>query len=119
LIHCTAGKDRTGTIVAVIQMLLGVDDEEIVKDYTLTTIGLAPALPALVERFKAHDVYRDNWEGTVNMSSSKPEWIVAFLSRFREKYGTAEGYVKDQVGLSDEDIEKIRTNLLVPKVAPN
>ena len=53
--------------------LLGVDDEEIVKDYTLTTIGLEPALPGLVKRFKAHDVYRDNWEGTMNMSSSK--WV--------------------------------------------
>ncbi|KAF9791222.1 protein-tyrosine phosphatase-like protein [Thelephora terrestris] len=119
LVHCTAGKDRTGTIVAIIHMLLGVEDEEIVKDYTLTTIGLEPALPALVERFKAHDVYRDDWEGTMNMSSSKPEWIIAFLGQFREKYGTVEGYVKNQVGLSDIDIEKIRVNLLVPKVVPN
>lgn len=106
-------------IFAIIHMLLGVDDEEIIKDYTLTTIGLEPALPALVERFKAHDVYRDNWEGTTNMSSSKPEWIIAFLSQFREKYGTVEGYVRTQVGLSDEDIEKIRANLLVPKAVPN
>jgi len=100
-------------------MLLGVDDEEIVKDYILTTIGLEPALPALVERFKAHDVYRDNWEGTMNMSSSKPEWILAFLNQFREKYGTVEDYVKNQVGLVDGDIEKIRANLLIPKSVPN
>jgi len=119
LIHCTAGKDRTGIVVAVIHMLLGVDDEEIVKDYALTTIGLEPALPALVERFKAQDVYRDNWEGTMNMASSQPEWITAFLGRFREKYRTVEDYVKNQVGISDQDIEKIRANLLVPKAVPN
>lgn len=119
LIHCTAGKDRTGTVVAIILMLLGVNDEEIVKDYTLTTIGLEPALPALVERFKAQNVYRDNWEGTMNMSSSKPEWIIAFLGQFREKYGTVENYVEDQVGLSEGDIQRIRSNLLIPKVVPN
>ena len=110
------------------------------KDYTLTTIGLEPALPALIERFKAHDVYRDNWEGTMNMSSSKwvlgllflepisstdpgvlqrPEWITVFLSKLREKYGTAESYVKSKVGLSDGDIEKIRGNLLVPRPVQN
>lgn len=60
-------------ILITVHQLLGVDDEEIVKDYTLTTIGLEPALPGLVKRFKAHDVYRDNWEGTMNMSSSK--WV--------------------------------------------
>lgn len=119
LVHCTAGKDRTGTVFAIIHMLVGVDDEEIIKDYTLTTIGLEPALPGLVERFKAHDVHRDNWEGTMNMSSAKPEWIIAFLSQFREKYGTVEDYVRNQVGLSDGDIDKIRANLLVPKGVPN
>jgi len=119
LIHCTAGKDRTGIIVAIIHMLLGVNDEEIVKDYTLTTIGLEPALPGLIERFKAHDVYRNDWEGTMNMSSAKPEWITAFLGRFREKYGTAEDYLKNEIGLSDGDIEKIRSNLLVPEPIPN
>lgn len=119
LIHCTAGKDRSGIVVAVIHMLLGVDDEDIVKDYTLTTIGLEPALPALVERFKAQDVYRDNWEGTMNMASAEPEWIISFLNKFREKYQTVEDYVKVQVGLSDEDIDKIRANLLVPKPVPN
>ena len=45
----------------------------------------------------------------------RPEWITAFLNHFREKYGTAEDYVKERVGISDEDIEKIRANLLVPE----
>ena len=60
-------------VLTISRKLLGVADEEIVKDYTLTTIGLEPALPALIERFKAHDVYRNDWEGTINMSSSK--WV--------------------------------------------
>ena len=61
------------TALTTSHQLLGVDDEEIVKDYTLTTIGLEPALPGLIERFKAHDVYRNDWEGTMNMASSK--WV--------------------------------------------
>jgi hypothetical protein len=49
----------------------------------------------------------------------RPEWITAFLNQFREKYRTVEDYVKNQVGLSDEDVERIRVNLLVPKAVPN
>lgn len=44
---------------------------------------------------------------------------MAFLSQFRQKYGTAEDYAKNQIGLSSEDIEKIRENLLVPRTPPN
>jgi len=50
---------------------------------------------------------------------NRSEWILAFLNQFREKYGTAEDYVKNQVGLADGDIEEIRANLLIPKSVPN
>lgn len=42
LIHCTAGKDRTGVICALILSVCGVDDETIAKEYSLTEVGLAP-----------------------------------------------------------------------------
>jgi protein tyrosine/serine phosphatase len=71
LIHCTAGKDRTGIAVALFLMLLGVHDEYIVNDYALTTIGLAPAMPALVARFQKQAVFRDNMKGTMGMASSR------------------------------------------------
>ncbi|KAJ8508184.1 hypothetical protein ONZ45_g9531 [Pleurotus djamor] len=71
LIHCTAGKDRTGVFVAVIQMLLGVDEDAIVADYELTTYGLQPLLPLLVKRFQANEVYRNNWKGALNLGTAK------------------------------------------------
>lgn len=40
LIHCTAGKDRTGVIVALILQLVGVGDEVIAQEYALTELGL-------------------------------------------------------------------------------
>jgi len=94
---------------------LGVSDEEIAKDYALTTVGLEPARPLLVARFQAQEVFRDNWTGTLNMGASDPETMVAFLKAFRDKYRTAEDYVKTTTSLNDQDITHIRNNLLIPK----
>ncbi|MGW4797115.1 tyrosine-protein phosphatase [Nonomuraea sp. NPDC004297] len=47
LVHCAAGKDRTGIVVALILDLLGVDHEAIVRDYALTAKELPEVLVTL------------------------------------------------------------------------
>jgi protein tyrosine/serine phosphatase len=39
VIHCTAGKDRTGVFVMVLLGLCGVDDEIIAREYELSNLG--------------------------------------------------------------------------------
>lgn len=48
LVHCTLGKDRTGVAVALMLSVAGVDEVDIVNDYTRT----ADAMPALLERIR-------------------------------------------------------------------
>ncbi|KAK0459275.1 protein-tyrosine phosphatase-like protein [Desarmillaria tabescens] len=113
LVHCTAGKDRTGLVCAVLLMILGVDDQDIVNDYALTTHGLEPAIPMFTARLERNPVFRSNFEGAVKMGSSRPETMVATLQMIREKFGGAEGYIKAYTSLGDEDIEILRQRLLV------
>src|SRR5665213_542548 len=54
--HCSAGKDRTGVLSALILAFLGVPDETIVADYALS----APAMVRLLERLKGE--YPDSVE---------------------------------------------------------
>lgn len=118
LVHCTAGKDRTGVFACLLLMLLGVDDEVIANDYALTTIGLEPGIEILVERFSAIPVFKENWDGVLNMGSSRAENMIAFMKAFREKYGSVEGYLKVETKLkTEEDIAKIRRNLLVERAS--
>ncbi|KAI5116797.1 hypothetical protein M0805_001799 [Coniferiporia weirii] len=111
LVHCTAGKDRTGIFAAIVQLLLGASDDAIVQDYHLTTIGLQPVLPFLIARFQKDALYRDNWAGFQNMGSAKKETMYATLAMIRAKYGSAEGYLKQSTSLTDADIMQIRRNL--------
>ena len=53
--HCAAGKDRTGTVVALALDVAGVPHDVIADDYALTALRL----PAIIERLMAHDFYGD------------------------------------------------------------
>ncbi|KAJ7826925.1 protein-tyrosine phosphatase-like protein, partial [Mycena olivaceomarginata] len=106
-------KNRTGIFTAVLLMLLGVADEDIIKDYALTSVGLEPYLPLLIERFKQQlpDGNVDNWDGRIEdgelQVSSRPETMAATLNMIREKYGSADKWV------TEEDILALRRNFLI------
>lgn len=53
LVHCTAGKDRTGLLCAMVLELCGVSDEDIASEYGLTEVGLAPLKKGIMERLMA------------------------------------------------------------------
>lgn len=113
LVHCTAGKDRTGIFIAILLMILGVDDQAIIDDYALTTAGLEPVLPLLIKRFEKDTVYMANWQGTLNMGSSRPETMAATIEIIRSKYGGAENYLKIRTTLNEQDIQKVCEHLVV------
>ncbi|KAJ7647914.1 protein-tyrosine phosphatase-like protein [Roridomyces roridus] len=117
LIHCTAGKDRTGLFTAILLMLLGVGDDAIAQEYGLTTEGLKPFLPMLIERFKQQltgaDFTNSDWDGAMKMANSKPETMLATLKMIRETYGSAEGWLTSHTSLTEQDVLVLRQNYVV------
>jgi len=71
VIHCTAGKDRTGVLAALILRLAGVDERTIAHEYALTEIGLAPLRPVIMQRLIDQPALEGNREGAMNMGSAK------------------------------------------------
>lgn len=57
IIHCTAGKDRTGVFVMILLGLCGVDDEIIAKEYELSNIGYFGNTYTQKERKKNYAVF--------------------------------------------------------------
>lgn len=111
LVHCTAGKDRTGVLVALLFMLVGKDKEGIAEEYGLTDIGLEPFKPVFVERLLKNAALDGNREGVMNMVASKKENMSATVDMIEKEFGGTETYMRKYCGLGDGDIEALRRNL--------
>jgi protein-tyrosine phosphatase len=106
--YCAAGKDRTGIIAALILRALGITDEQIIHDYSLTE-------PMPVERREA----RLKELGWISMPVdidpqllvAAPETMEAFLVALDERYGGVEAYLAS-CGVAGETLESVREHLL-------
>ena len=112
LVNCTAGKDRTGVLIALLLSILNVPVDDIADEYALTDLGLAERKPIFVERLLQNPALNGNREGVQYMVSSRKENMDAALNMIDESFGGAECYVKQKCSLSDDDIGQIRKNLL-------
>ncbi len=106
VVHCKAGKDRTGVVCALVLSLLGVADEHIDADYTRSTAG-NEAYVAWQRRNGQPDlVMRPHWR-------SHPGTMLMFLSELRERHGSVERYLAAS-GLARDHVTALRTHLLSP-----
>lgn len=109
VVHCTAGKDRTGIVIAMLLDILGVDHETIVADYHVTTANMAPIL----ERIRSAPVFKENGLAAAPdwIFASEPETMRAFLTRMTARYGDAEQWALAN-GLTAAEIARLRATLL-------
>src|SRR4051794_23932344 len=91
LIHCTAGKDRTGLVVALVQSWLGVPDDTIAGDYALSAELLHADTDEAIE--KQQVALGVNVRDRPDLLEARPEWIVDALADVRATHGSAAEYL--------------------------
>jgi protein-tyrosine phosphatase len=111
--HCSAGKDRTGLISAIVLGLLGVPDEFIVADYAASQDNLAAIIDRLAQSVSYRDVIDNLPADTLH---AKPATMFSLLDQLRDRYGSFRGYAND-IGLSDAVIHRLEGGLLEPDLA--
>jgi len=111
IVHCTAGKDRTGVLCALLLSLCGVADEVVAEEYALTELGLGTWLPQLVQMIVKHSDVSE--EAARNMAGARKESMLTALKMVKDEYGGAEGYFKNKCGVTGEELDKIKTLLTV------
>jgi protein-tyrosine phosphatase len=107
--HCSAGKDRTGLIAAVVLGALGVSDHDIARDYALTGRVL-PSLLAML-RAGAERAGRRHGAFPAVARTADLETMQAVLRAMRETHGSMLGYALD-IGVEPEAIAVLRDRLL-------
>jgi protein-tyrosine phosphatase len=116
VIHCSAGKDRTGVAVAMVLAALGVGHEAIIADYVLTRQARereADMAKATVETGNLLELRaRYPAEARAVMSDAAPSYIEAALASAEERYGSLETYLLQGLGLEREVMEALRAELL-------
>lgn len=109
LIHCEAGKDRTGLATMLLLDLVGTPADVIAADYALTAIGLASLFADLLARAENDKPERRAWLEEERLS--RPEVMLAILEVLRSRYGGAEAYLLGG-GASASTLERIRARML-------
>jgi protein-tyrosine phosphatase len=107
LVHCAAGKDRTGTIVALALTLAGAERDAIIDDYAASS----ERMQAIVDRLLSSSTYADNLTGRpLSSHLTYPETMVAYLDHLDSAYGGVEPDL-EKFGWTDDDTERLRAKL--------
>jgi protein-tyrosine phosphatase len=109
VVHCTAGKDRTGVLVALLLDLLGVAREQIVADYAATTDNM----PGILARIRSSSFFQGNGLAAAPgwIFESTPETMRSFLTWLDEEHGGTERWATGN-GLPPSAVQRLRANLL-------
>lgn len=110
LVHCVAGKDRTGFAVGLVQSLLGVHADDVMADYLLTNSAgrieerIAAGVFRTMERYASHDAatVRALW-------GVEADYLATTFAAIAERHGTIEAYAEAVLGLGAVGRERLRT----------
>ena len=108
--HCTAGKDRTGVLSAIVLSLLGVDEPTVVADYALSGEAMVRLRAKLVVKYPESRAVIENID---EVFSADPAQMEALLDHLRERYGSIESYV-EALGAGPALVPALRSALLEP-----
>lgn len=108
VIQCTTGTGRTGVFFAILMAALNIDDDIITRDYCLsnTYYNITQA-----KRF-GYKLPTNSQEAITVIYTAKEEFLKEAVDEIDRRYGGANKYLRNTIGLTDSDIDKLRSLLL-------
>lgn len=113
VIHCSAGKDRTGVLTALIQLALGVSRDDALADYLLTACYHdAAAFEAIVAEATEHALgIAPPREVVLTLASVRESYLDAALRTIDDDHGSLENYLAS-AGIDSALLARVRERLL-------
>ena len=108
LYHCTMGKDRVGVATALILSALGVPREAIVADYMITKERCAPGTKILIENCRKYTDDEKVLEFIAWLDTVHEDFIGAAFDAIDEEYGVMDSFLRNEMSLDDEKLERLK-----------
>jgi hypothetical protein len=109
LVHCAAGKDRTGVVVALTLTAVGVPAEEVIADYTRTD----ERIEGILRRLRGSLTYQEDLEKSeVDRHRPRPETMKAMLEQIDVRYGGAAAWLASH-GFGPDELARLRARLVL------
>lgn len=115
LIHCAAGKDRTGVLAALTHHIAGVADDDVIDDYLLTND------PTRFDRRGA--MFMNHIEGITGRRPDEAamraamgveaRYLAAAFEVMKAEHGSLDGYLEQAVGIDMATRDKVRAHILL------
>jgi protein tyrosine/serine phosphatase len=110
LIHCAAGKDRTGVVVALALTAVGVRERDVVTDYAAT----GERINGIIERLRRSPIYAaDINSRPAEQHRPRPQTMTAFLEQVRARYGGVTRWLAGH-GFGQDDLDLLHAKLRRP-----
>jgi protein-tyrosine phosphatase len=113
LIHCAAGKDRTGMLAALTHHLLGVHHADLMEDYLLTNtaVDLIGRAPAIAQQMKGFTGREPSHDAVVAFMGVEPAYLDAAVGAMTERCGSIDDYLEQALGVDADLRERIAERL--------
>ena len=112
VIHCAAGKDRTGVVAAILLCAAGVTRDAVIADFMATELVLDDILAYLQRRPAWADIVLRLPPGTMDVD---PNFMVDFLDDVERLYGGVSAWLTEHAGVKAESIARLEQLLVEPR----
>jgi protein-tyrosine phosphatase len=114
VVHCAAGKDRTGIACALTLFALGVPEEAVFADYEFTNqaVDLEKRMPRIQERMEARLGRKLQSEALRPMLGVHADYLCASLDVIQAKHGSVFDYMERELGVGPRERAALRENFI-------
>lgn len=107
LFHCSAGKDRTGILAALLLLSLDISYEDVIKDYLISNEYLRDSIEAELDKLKKSKLSEETINKIKEMLVVKEEYLNNFLNVIK-KYDSFKTYAEEKLNLNNNDFKKLK-----------
>jgi protein-tyrosine phosphatase len=112
LVHCTAGKDRTGFTISLVQRALGLGHEPALENYLLSNRAAEALKETMRSRYTLASRFGFSFDKLTPLMEARSEYFEAAYDQVETMYSTLDGYLEHGLGINPQQVSSLKEILL-------